>query len=126
MGSPMAPSYANLFMGQLEHNMLKDAPVGLIPLECIKFIDDIFAIWTYGIDKQRSSYNILTTSIPLLYSILSTPMKAFIFLIQYRYLYINNLNQLESGLFVKPTDEALLLHKESFHPNNCKTSIIYI
>ena len=53
MGSPMAPSYANLFMGQLEHNMLMDAPGGLIPLEWIRFIDDIFALWTHGIDKHK-------------------------------------------------------------------------
>ena len=53
MGSPMAPSYANLFMGQLEYNMLRDAPGGLIPLEWIRFIDDIFAIWTHGIDKLK-------------------------------------------------------------------------
>jgi hypothetical protein len=33
--------------------------------------------------------------------------------------------QLESDLFSKPADKALLLHKESFHPNNFKTSIIY-
>jgi hypothetical protein len=40
-------------------------------------------------------------------------------------IYINNLNLLESDLFIKPTDKALLLHNGSFHPNNCKTSIIY-
>ena len=40
-------------------------------------------------------------------------------------IYINDLKQLESDLFIKPTDKALLLHNESFHPNNCKISIIY-
>ena len=44
MGSPMAPSYANLFMGELEQHFLQNAPGGLIPLEWIRFIDDIFAI----------------------------------------------------------------------------------
>ena len=36
MGSPMASSYANLFMGQLEHKMLNNVPGGLIPLEWIR------------------------------------------------------------------------------------------
>ena len=99
MGSPMAPSYADLFMGQLEHNMLKNAPGGLIPLEWIKFIDDIFAIRTHGIGKLKEflqySYervHFLDTSI-----------------------YINNLKQLESDLFIKLyTDKALILHNGAF------------
>ena len=123
MGSPMAPSYANLFMGQLEHNMLRDAPGGLIPLEWIRFIDDIFAIWTHGIDKLKEFLHHINNFHPTIK-----------FEIEYSYervhfldtnIYINNLKQLESDLFIKPTDKALLLHNESFHPNNCKISIIY-
>ena len=123
MGSPMAPSYANLFMGLLEHNMLRDAPGGLIPLEWIRFIDDIFAIWTHGIDKLKEFLHHINNFHPTIK-----------FEIEYSYervhfldtnIYINNLKQLESDLFIKPTDKALLLHNESFHPNNCKISIIY-
>ena len=123
MGSPMAPSYANLFMGQLEHNMLRDAPGGLIPLEWIRFIDDIFAIWTHGIDKLKEFLHHINNFHPTIK-----------FEIEYSYervhfldtnIYINNLKQLESDLFIKPTDKALLLHNLSFHPNNCKISIIY-
>ena len=50
MGSPMAPSYANIFMAILEKQMLLNAPDGLIPFEWIRFIDDIFALWTHGIE----------------------------------------------------------------------------
>ena len=31
MGSPMAPSYANIFMAMLEGEMLRNAPNGLTP-----------------------------------------------------------------------------------------------
>jgi hypothetical protein len=93
MGSPMAPSYANLFMGQLEHKMLNDVPGGLIPLEWIRSLQ-------YGhmeLINKRISYNILTTSIPLLSSKLNTLTNKLIFLILVYT--INNPNKLGSDLF---------------------------
>ena len=44
LGTPVAPSYANIFMAALEEQLLLNAPNGLIPFEWIRFIDDIFAI----------------------------------------------------------------------------------
>ncbi|XP_071796343.1 uncharacterized protein [Asterias amurensis] len=43
MGTKMAPSYANLFMSQLEDRLLSSAPNR--PLVWWRFIDDIFSIW---------------------------------------------------------------------------------
>jgi hypothetical protein len=51
-------------------------------------------------------------------------MKEFIFLILI-FTLTTLIKQLESDLFIKPTDKAPLLSNESFHPNNCKISIIY-
>ena len=48
MGTTMAVSYANIFMAALEEEILKNAPEGLTPLEWIRFLDDIFAIWCHG------------------------------------------------------------------------------
>ena len=53
MGSPIAPTYANIFMAMLERKLLQKAPNNLIPIEWIRFIDDIFAIWTHGIEKLQ-------------------------------------------------------------------------
>ena len=52
MGTPMAPNYANLFMTQVETNMLNDyeAENGLRPIIWLRYIDDIFFLWTY--DEQ--------------------------------------------------------------------------
>ena len=50
MGTRMAPSYANIFMGILEESMLATAPGGLTPLFYGRFIDDVFGIWTHGED----------------------------------------------------------------------------
>jgi hypothetical protein len=52
MGSPMAPTHANIFMAILERKLLQKAPNNLIPIECIRFIDDIFAIWTHSIENN--------------------------------------------------------------------------
>ena len=50
MGTPMAPNFANLFMTQVETNMLNDyeAENGLRPILWLRYIDDIFFLWTYG------------------------------------------------------------------------------
>ena len=50
VGSPMAPTHANTFMAVLEKPMLLNAPDGLTPIEWMWFIDDIFALWTHGIE----------------------------------------------------------------------------
>ncbi|GFR94547.1 hypothetical protein ElyMa_006252000 [Elysia marginata] len=46
MGTSMAPSYANLFMGALEGKMLNSSPHQ--PLIWLRYLDDIYLIWTHG------------------------------------------------------------------------------
>lgn len=46
MGTRMAPPYANLFMGKLEHDFLQTQP--LTPLLWVRFLDDIMMLWTDG------------------------------------------------------------------------------
>ena len=49
MGTAVAPNYANLFMDRFETRALSNCP--LKPLIWLRFIDDIFMIWTHGKDK---------------------------------------------------------------------------
>ena len=46
MGTKMAPSYANLFMGFVEQDLLSRSAKK--PLVWFRYIDDIFFIWTHG------------------------------------------------------------------------------
>ena len=46
MGTCIAPSYANLFMGKLEQEFLRTQEK--VPLVWWRYIDDIFAVWTHG------------------------------------------------------------------------------
>ena len=50
MGTPMAANYANLFMDMFETSLLNDfhKKTGKKPLIWMRFIDDIFFIWTDG------------------------------------------------------------------------------
>ena len=123
MGSPMAPTYANIFMCVLEELLIKNAPNGLIPFEWIRFIDDIFAIWTHGLDALSEFFvyiNQLHPTIKFEYTY-STESVNFLD----TRIYINKHKQLESDLYIKPTDKTLLLHDHSFHPTTCKDGIIY-
>ncbi|GFN92913.1 hypothetical protein PoB_001941900 [Plakobranchus ocellatus] len=46
MGTCMAPSYANLFMGELEDKLLASAATK--PKIWFRYVGDIFLIWTHG------------------------------------------------------------------------------
>ena len=48
MGTRVAPSYANQFVGHLEEKMLRTAPQKLTPAFYGRFIDDIFGVWLRG------------------------------------------------------------------------------
>ncbi|KAJ8029907.1 Proline-rich transmembrane protein 1 [Holothuria leucospilota] len=49
MGTKMAPSYANVFMDALEQKLLSG--YHLKPDHYCRYIDDIFFIWTHGVDS---------------------------------------------------------------------------
>ena len=53
MGTPIATNYANLFMDMFETSLLNDfhKKTGKKPLIWLRFIDDIFFIWTDGEDS---------------------------------------------------------------------------
>ena len=55
MGTPMAANYANLFMDMFEHHFLMTSTkkTGKKPLIWLRFIDDIFFIWTDGEDSLK-------------------------------------------------------------------------
>ena len=121
MGSPMAPTYANIFMAVLEKQMLLNAPDGLTPIEWIRCTDDNFL--HYGPMELKHSTNFLTNimfhlTIKFDYTYSSTSVNFLDTTI-----YINNHNQFESDLYIKPTGKTLLLHN-SFYPTFRKNNII--
>ena len=53
MGTKMAPTYANLFMGKLEEKLNELGKPNIILWK--RFIDDIFIIWS-GSESELTTY----------------------------------------------------------------------
>ena len=120
MGTPMAPSYACLFMGVLEQKILDKAL--LKPDLWIRFIDDIFFVWTHGQEKWLEFYQFINSfhqSIKLTYSIseISIPfLDVEVKIVK---------EKIETDLYTKPTDCHNYLPWSSCHPLNTKIGIPY-
>jgi hypothetical protein len=118
MGTKMAPSYANLFMDNLEQAFLSSQSKQ--PRVWYRFIDDIFMIWTHGepeLFKFLDNINNFHNSIKFT-SEHSTGNVTFLD----TRVFLQN-QCLVTDLFTKPTDTHQYLHRNSCHPRQCKLSI---
>ena len=62
MGTRMAPSYANLFMGKFEQQTIDNSL--LKSFIWWRFTDDIFMIWTHGEEHLKSFIGLLNSIHP--------------------------------------------------------------
>ena len=60
IGTKLAPAYADLCMGRLEEWLLEASADK--PLVWMRFIDDVFFIWTHGEEKLKHFINFLNSS----------------------------------------------------------------
>lgn len=123
MGTPFAPNYANIFMAEIEKKILENPPQNKRPTLWKRFIDDIFMIWPHGRTALHQFLEYINCLHETIKFTAQQSEKEISFLDTT--IYVNKQRQLESNLFVKTTDICTLLHKESFHPNNCKKSMIF-
>ena len=123
MGTKMAPSFANIFMGALEKSLLSSAPGHLTPLLWKRFIDDIFLIWTHGEESFQTFIKHLNSVHPTIKFEITHSTKQVNFLDTT--VYITPQNTLATTLYTKPTDCMPLLHQSSHHPKTCKKGLIY-
>ena len=128
MGTPMAPSYANIFMGKVESEMLQEYEVntGLKPTLWLRFLDDIFFVWPYGPEKLNEFIEFMQgfgernnmrtklkftfetgTSVPFLDTLVSIDGR-----------------KLKTTLYSKPTDAHLYLRSDSCHPKACTKGLV--
>ena len=118
MGTKMAPSYANIFMGQLEKRLLASAPYQ--PLSWFRFIDDIDFKWT---DSQEHLNEFLEHCNSFHHSIKFTyesSMEKINFLDTTSY--IKN-GTIITDLHTKQTDKHQFLSPKSCHPKHCSRGI---
>ena len=112
MGTRMAPNYAIIFMHYLESNMLNKST--LKPKTWLRFIDDIFMIWSHGIQVLILFIDMLNSHHPTIkftyeYNKHEVP---FLNTIVYR----TENNELFTRTYHKPTDNKQYLHFHSAHP----------
>lgn len=121
IGTKVAPSYANLVVSIFE--TLYVYTYHLQPLCYYRFIDDIFGIWSYGLEALKDFVEHLNSKVDTLKFTLEYTMDEISFL-DVKVKKDNN-NQICSDLFRKDTDARNYLHYDSAHPISCKKGIPY-
>ena len=123
MGTRMAPSYANLFMGFLETDLLNSAPEK--PLVWYRYIDDVFFIWTHGREKYEEFFRFCNNNrFGMIFEVtkdsvsnISVPFLDVLVIL------LNG--KLKTDLYSKPTDKFQYLNFASCHPYHQKANLPY-
>ena len=123
MGTRMAPNYANLFMGDLEDEILQGYPKK--PLVWYRYIDDIFFIWTHGreeLDKfleyaNRNRHGMIFETSNESISCEQVPFLDVLVILKDGILH--------TDLYTKPTDKFQYLNFKSCHPFHQKSNLPY-
>ena len=123
MGSKCAPSVACVFMGDFERQHLSNPSNNQPqPLIWLRYIDDIFAIWSHGKDSLLQFNAWLNSRHPkiqftCIYSKLSVDfLDTTVKLID---------GSLQTELYIKPTSSLSYLHRDSSHPTHVFQALPY-
>ena len=115
MGTKLAPSYANIFMGELETKTLESYDKK--PLLWVRFIDDIFCIWTHGEQELIKFHEHLNSFHESIKYTIEHSYEKVVFLDTW----VKKLKDiLIVELYTKPTDTHNYLHFTSSHPKHTK------
>ena len=120
MGTKFAPPYACIYMDQVEHKFL--ATQINQSLIWLRYIDDIFFIWTHGkkeLEKFMLSFDSFTPNLKFSYE---SSRKGISFLDLKVSL---TKGKLSTDLHIKATDRHQYLRYSSGHPEHTKRSIVY-
>ena len=121
MGTRVAPSYANTFMGWFEDTYVYT--YNPAPTVWKRFIDDIFVIWTHGHESLMNFVHHLNNCLP------SIKFEADTSTVEVHFLDVTvSLDEgynLHTDLYTKPTDSHNYLNYKSAHPRHCRDGIPY-
>lgn len=122
MGTPLAPSAANLFKGWLEQRMLAESPIPITTEFWRRFIDDIFLLWR-GTDAELDTFiNFINSFHPTIRFTVSSSDHQIPFLD----IMISLSNgYLHTDLYSKPTDSHAYLYSTSCHPRHVINNLPY-
>ena len=112
-------SFANLFLRHFEANALKNAPFH--PHTWFRFTDDIFMIWTEGLDNLKIFIDYLNNIHPTI-KFTSSPFSTNVSFLDVNVSLTNDGN-ISTDLYTKPTDKHQHLLYSSCHPLHTKNVI---
>ena len=116
MGTNASSSYSTIYMAKFEGTYI----IGLYTTY-LRYIDDIFMIWTDTKEKFEQFIKELNLKHPSIKSDCKISAKEVDFLDIT--VYIDKNNRLQTKLYKKPTDRQNYLHRKSEHPESLKKSI---
>ena len=117
MGTKLAPSYANIFMGELEEKIVSSSDKQ--PLIWLRFIDDIFTIWPYDLSELIKFRDHLNEQHRTIKFTMEYSSEKIVFLDTWVKKSVTD-TKLEVELYTKPTDTHNYLHFKSYHPGHTK------
>ena len=121
MGTKMVPYFANLFMASIEQTLIDNSP--LMPLFYVRFIDDIFMIWTHGSEELEQFTTRANSSHPSIKFTTEISSSNLTFL---HVLISVTATGIKTSLYRKPTDRHTYLMYCGFHPHDIKSAIVFI
>src|SRR6056300_723586 len=119
-----APNYANIFMANLEQEVLSKAESQ--PTVYLRYLDDIFMIWEHSeqeLGRFLELFNSQDSSIKLKAEI-SHESVDFLDVTVFKGNQFKHHNILDTKVYFKPTDTHQLLDRHSFHPSHTFDGII--
>lgn len=124
MGKKFAPSYANIFMANWEEKALANCPKK--PLHYLRYLDDIWGIWTHSEEEFQEFMAILNNQDPSikLKHIINHETIDFLDTTVYKGPSFRLNGTLDIKVFFKETDTHALLFKTSFHPKHIFRGLI--
>ena len=121
MGTRMAPNYTIISMYYLQSNFLETTTRK--PKIWLRFIDDIFMIWSHGFLELKQFINRINNYHPTIKFTYDQHKKEIPFLDTT--VYMTKDNKLFTRNYHKPSDNKQYLHYHSAHPKKQKKSVPY-
>ncbi|XP_071497146.1 uncharacterized protein [Diadema antillarum] len=122
MGTPVAPTYANIFMGKVEHAILSLTNPPLLKTSWRRYIDDIFFLWNGSPRSLASLQEKMNNIHPTIkFTFDSSPEQTHFLDVTIKHAD----SQLHTELYTKPTDTHTYLLPTSCHPAHSFKGIVY-
>ena len=124
MGKSFAPNYASIFLHFWEYDFINSR--SLKPQFWKRYIDDIYGVWTHGLESLKCFMNDLNNfynciNLTFTYSLTNVD---FLDITVFKPHDFHSTHKFKTKIFFKETYTGHLIHKNSLHPNRLKISVI--